>query len=69
MAQDIWLYYLQFHIFVIVIAHYMQKTYPIEGDDMTLEIQALINHNQSTHTLHDSKKLQETIERIREEAK
>lgn len=47
----------------------MQKTYPIEGDDMTLEIQALINHNQSTHTLHDSKKLQETIERIREEAK
>ena len=23
----------------------MQKTYPIEGDDMTLEIQALINHN------------------------
>ena len=29
----------------------MQKTYPIEGDDMTLEIQALINHNQSTHTL------------------
>lgn len=47
----------------------MQKTYPIEGDDMTLEIQALINHNQSTHTLQDSKKLQETIERIREEAK
>ena len=34
----------------------MQKTYPIEGDDMTLEIQALINHNQSTHTLQDSKK-------------
>ena len=29
---------------------------------MTLEIQALINHNQSTHTLQDSKKLQETIE-------
>ena len=29
----------------------------------------LINHNQSTHTLQDSKKLQETIERIREEAK
>lgn len=24
----------------------IQKTYPIEGDDMTLEIQALINHNQ-----------------------
>ena len=47
----------------------IQKTYPIEGDDMTLEIQALINHNQSTHTLQDSKKLQETIERIREEAK
>ena len=47
----------------------MQKTYPIEGDDMTLEIQALINHNQSTHTLQDSKKLQETIERIREEDK
>ena len=47
----------------------MQKTYPIEGDDMTLEIQALINHDQSTHTLQDSKKLQETIERIREEAK
>ena len=37
----------------------IQKTYPIEGDDMTLEIQALINHNQSTHTLQDSKKLQE----------
>ena len=36
---------------------------------MTLEIQALINHNQSTHTLQDSKKLQETIEKIREEAK
>ena len=48
---------------------FIQKTYPIEGDDMTLEIQALINHNQSTHTLQDSKKLQETIERIREEAK
>ena len=32
---------------------------------MTLEIQALINHNQSTHTLQDSKKLQETIERIK----
>lgn len=47
----------------------IQKTYPIEGDDMTLEIQALINHNQSTHTLQDSKKLQETIEKIREEAK
>ena len=31
---------------------------------MTLEIQALINHNQSTHTLQDSKKLQETIEKI-----
>ena len=35
----------------------MKKTYPIEGDDMTLEIQALINHNQSTHTLQDSKKI------------
>lgn len=31
---------------------------------MTLEIQALINHNQSTHTLQDSKKLQETIEKL-----
>lgn len=46
-----------------------KKHIQLEGDDMTLEIQALINHNQSTHTLQDSKKLQETIERIREEAK
>ena len=30
---------------------------------------SLINHNQSTHTLQDSKRIQETIERIREEAK
>lgn len=46
----------------------MQKTIQLKRR-MTLEIQALINHNQSTHTLQDSKKLQETIERIREEAK
>ena len=47
----------------------MQKTYPIEGDDMTLEIQAVINQDTTTHTLQDSKRIQETIERIREEAK
>lgn len=47
----------------------IQKTYPIEGDDMTLEIQALIDQDTSTHTLQDSKRIQETIERIRKEAK
>lgn len=47
----------------------IQKTYPIEGDDMTLEIQAVIDQDTTTHTLQDSKRIQETIERIRKEAK
>lgn len=52
----------------------IQKSFPIVGDDMTMEIQAIIEdvkngcHENSLHSLTDSKNLQQIIERIREVA-
>lgn len=53
----------------------INRHYPIVGDDMTLEIQALIddvkNHRNENeiHSLNDSKYLQQVIEQIRKEVK
>lgn len=53
----------------------IERHCPITGDDMTLEIQALIDdvnnhrHENEIHSLNDSKYLQQIIERIRKEAK
>lgn len=53
----------------------IERHYPIEGDDMTLEIQALIDdvnnhyHDNMIHSLKDAKYLQQVIEQIRKEAK
>ncbi len=50
------------------------RHYPLAGDDMTCEIQALIDdvrhhrHENAIHTLSDSKYLQQVIELIRKEA-
>lgn len=52
----------------------LKRHYPIEGDDMTLEIQALIDdvndhyHDNRIHSLKDAKYLQQVIEQIRKEA-
>lgn len=53
----------------------IERHYPIDGDDMTLEIQALIDdvnhhrHDNTIHSLKDAKYLQQVIEQIRKEAK
>lgn len=52
----------------------IERDYPFKGDDMTLEIQALINDVQNhqneneIHSLNDSKYLQQIIEQIRKVA-
>lgn len=53
----------------------IERHFPIVGDDMTLEIQALIDdvknhrHENAIHSLADSKYLQQVIEDIRKEAR
>ncbi|MGN1183413.1 MAG: Gfo/Idh/MocA family protein [Faecalibacillus sp.] len=53
----------------------VERHYPIYGDDMTLEIQAVIDdvknqkNENDIHSLEDSRYLQEIIEKIRKEAK
>ena len=50
----------------------IERSFPIIGDDMTMEIQALIDdvknkkHENSLHSLDDSMYLQQIIEKIRE---
>lgn len=52
----------------------IQRFFPIDGDDMTMEIQAIIDdvkngrHENHLHSLTDSKNLQQIIEKIREVA-
>lgn len=59
---------------IIISGEKIQKSFPIAGDDMTMEIQAIIDdvkngrHENSLHSLTDSKNIQQIIERIREVA-
>lgn len=43
----------------------IERHYPIIGDDMTLEIQAVIDNDTTTHTLVDSRNIQDIVEMIR----